>query len=93
MAGRQRDPLIIEKGLGSVAKIRILRILSKEGEGLTRYLIQQRSGLRWNSVITSLSDLVEIGWVIEVQTNPQKYRVNMDDEVVRNFLEFLSRAQ
>jgi len=87
-----KDPRVIERGLGSVAKIRILRLLSKEGEGLTRYLIQQRSGLRWNSVITSLSDLVEIGWVIEVQTNPQKYRVNMDDENVRHFLEFLSRA-
>jgi len=86
-----KDPRVIERGLGSVAKIRILRILSREG-GLTRYLIQQRSGLRWNSVITSLSDLVEIGWVIEVQTNPQKYRINYDDETVRLLMEFLSRA-
>jgi len=36
--------------------------------------------------------MVEIGWVLEMPTNPQKYKINEDDETVRHLLEFLSRA-
>jgi hypothetical protein len=71
---------------------RVRETIPTEKKRTTSYALQRRSVLRWNSVIRSLGDLVETGWVLEVPTNPHKYKINEDYETVGHLLEFLSRA-
>jgi len=83
---------ILERGLGSVGKVRILGILASDRVGLTRYALEQRSGLRYNHLIKALRSLLEIGWVEEIPIKPKKYKINEDNEVVRHLVEFFLRV-
>ena len=57
----------IEAGLGSSGRLKLLRYLSRNPEGMTKYAIEQ-SGLRYGDVTANLRVLVEIGWVEELPT-------------------------
>jgi len=71
----------IEAGLGSSGRLKLLRYLSRNPEGMTKYAIEQ-SGLRYGDVTANLRVLVEIGWVEELPTQPRKYRINLDNGIV-----------
>ncbi|MBS7613936.1 hypothetical protein KEJ48_06840, partial [Candidatus Bathyarchaeota archaeon] len=67
----------IEEGLGSIGKIRILRVLiSKPEECFTKYVLERATGLRPKDVRKSLEALVKLGWVVENPCDPKTYRIN-----------------
>jgi len=60
--------------------------------GLTRYALQQRGSLNYDDLARGLKALQEIGWVEEILTNPKRYNLNEDNEVVRHLLEFFTKV-
>jgi len=83
---------IVEAGLGSVGRIKILQLLAREREGLTRYAIEQRTNLKWDNIVDNLKVLVELGWVEELKINPLKYKINLDNDIVKNLVEFFQEV-
>ena len=81
----------IEAGLGSSGRLKLLRYLSRNPEGMTKYAIEQ-SGLRYGDVTANLRVLVEIGWVEELPTQPRKYRINLDNGIVNALIEFFQKS-
>jgi len=83
---------IVEAGLGSVGRIKILQLLARERGGLTRYAIGQRTNLKWDHIVDNLKVLVELGWVEEQKINPLKYKINLDNDIVMNLIEFFQEV-
>jgi len=81
----------IEAGLGSSGRLKLMRYLSRNPEGMTKYAIEQ-SGLRYGDVTANLRVLVEIGWVEELPTQPRKYRINLDNGIVNALIEFYQKS-
>ena len=81
----------IEAGLGSSGRLKLMRYLSRNPEGMTKYAIEQ-SGLRYGDVTANLRVLVEIGWVEELPTQPRKYRINLDNGIVNALIEFFQKS-
>jgi len=81
----------IEAGLGSSGRLKLLRVLSRNPEGMTKYAIEQ-SGLRYGDITANLRVLVEIGWVKELPTQPRKYRINLDNGIVNALIEFYQKT-
>jgi predicted transcriptional regulator len=84
---------VVEAGLGSIGRIKILKILSRNREPLTKYAIAKQTGLRHKDLVANLRILVGIGWVEELQTRPIKYKVNMENEIVSSLVEFFYKAR
>ena len=84
----------VEAGLGSVGKIRILRVmLEKPGQVFTKYGLERETGLKPVDVRSDLKALIEIGWVKEHQYDPKTYEVDMENPVVRHLYEFFKRVR
>ncbi|MFQ6094829.1 MAG: hypothetical protein ACE5NN_01680 [Candidatus Bathyarchaeia archaeon] len=84
----------IEKGLGSVGRIRILReMIENPDEFLTKYALERRTGLKPVDVRNNLKILVELGWVKEYPYDPRTYTVNMENEAVKLLAEFFSKVK
>lgn len=82
----------IEKGLGSVGRIRMLReMIERSDNYFTRYALERRTGLKPVDVRSNLKVLVELGWVEEYSYDPRTYRVNADSESIRLIAEFFRR--
>jgi DNA-binding IclR family transcriptional regulator len=74
----------LEKGLGSVGKIRILREMAeKHDEYFTKYALEKATGLKPIHVRRCLKALVELGWVKEFPCDPKTYRINMENGTVK----------
>lgn len=84
---------IVEKGLGSAGKLRIIQVLAENTKGITMYAIEQKSGLRHDSTVANLRTLLEIGWVEKIATKPVKYMLNMNDAIVGDVVEFFYKIQ
>ena len=70
----------VEKGLGSVGRLRILRVLaSKEMPSQTRYSLEKATGLKAIDVRKHLHVLIDTGWVKEHDFDPPVYTLNLDD--------------
>jgi len=83
----------VEKGLGSKGRLRILRELAKRSTGyLTKYALERKTGLRPVDVRADLRSLVEIGWVKEYPYRISKYQLNMDDQFVKETVEYFRRV-
>ena len=59
---------IMEIGLGSIGKIKIIRALAEENKLTTIYLLHKKTHLKREDIRTNVNDLVKIGWV-----NQSKY--------------------
>lgn len=82
----------LEEGLGSVGKIRMLRVLiSKPEEHFTKYMLERATGLKPKDVKKSLEVLVELGWVVEDPCDPKTYRINLENERVKILAELFCR--
>ena len=58
---------IIEIGLGSIGKIKIIRALSEAEKMATIYALHKRTNLKREDIKRNLSDLIKIGWVRETK--------------------------
>ena len=77
----------VERDLGSVGRLRILRYLARSPRGeasLSLYRLRVLTGLRLPDIRSHLELLVGHGWVMEVEAGTQKkYLLNMDAPHVR----------
>ena len=84
----------VEEGLGSVGKIRILRVMVfNPEEHFTKYMLERATGLKPKDVRKSLQTLVDLGWVLENPCDPKTYRLNVEDETVKLIIEFFRRLR
>lgn len=81
----------LELGLGGGKRLRILIYLAlNPDKAFTKYALSKYTGLRTPSVDRRLRALVELGWVKENEFKPKTYQINLENETVKAFLDFLS---
>lgn len=77
----------VESGLGSVAKLKILRLmLSRPEHAFTLYELEKKVSVKPISVRAHITDLRGLGWVEELPYAPKKYRVNLGNDTVKHVL-------
>jgi DNA-binding transcriptional ArsR family regulator len=79
---------LLVAGLGSPTKLRILMLLSKSRDPLSRYIVDTRAFVNDRDAVKALKTLVELGWVLELQGKLVKYRLNAENEIVGHLVEF-----
>jgi predicted HTH transcriptional regulator len=81
---------IIERGIGSIGKIKILKALAEENKMVTIYVLQKKTGLKRENIKRNLKDLISIGWVLAKKMVNTMYMLNRDNEFVKNTLSFFA---
>jgi DNA-binding transcriptional ArsR family regulator len=81
---------ILVTGLGSPTKLRILMLLAKSRDPLSRYIVDTRAFVNDRDAVKALKTLVELGWVLELPVKPVKYQLNRDNAIVGRLVEFFS---
>ena len=69
---------IVEQGLGSLGKIKILRALSEEKKLVTIYALHKKTHLKREDIKRNLAELVNIEWVIEQKIGNSVYSINRE---------------
>jgi DNA-binding IclR family transcriptional regulator len=83
----------IEKGLGSLGKIKLLKALAEEDRMMTIYSLHKKTHLKRDDIKRNLKDLVEIEWVIEEKLANVLYRLNRQNENVQHLLTFFKNVE
>lgn len=87
----------IEKALGSVGRLRILKYLAQNPTGeptLSVYRLRTLTGLRTKGVEAHLKILGKCGWVKEVPTDSgKKYRLNRENPKVDALINFYTEVK
>ena len=83
---------IIETGLGSIGKIKIIRALAEENKLATVYVLHKKTSLKREDIKKNLDDLVKIGWVTQTKYANVMYGINRENRYVSRLIEFLSDA-
>lgn len=79
----------VEEGLGSIGKLRILRVLLEESnEAFTKYGLEKATGLKPVDLRANLKSLVNLGWVKEYLYQPRTYKISLENEVVKHISKF-----
>ncbi|HEX7178538.1 MAG TPA: hypothetical protein VF220_02360 [Nitrososphaeraceae archaeon] len=81
---------IIERGIGSIGKIKILKALAEENKMVTIYVLHKKTGLKRENIKRNLKDLISIGWVLAKKMVNTMYMLNRDNEFVKNTLSFFA---
>jgi DNA-binding IclR family transcriptional regulator len=83
----------IEKGLGSLGKIKLVKALAEEDRMMTIYSLHKKTHLKRDDIKRNLKDLVEIEWVIEEKLANILYRLNRQNENVQHLLTFFRNVE
>ena len=83
----------IEKGLGSLGKIKLVKALAEEDRMMTIYSLHKKTHLKRDDIKRNLKDLVEIEWVIEEKLANVLYRLNRQNENVQHLLTFFKNVE
>jgi hypothetical protein len=83
----------IEKGLGSLGKIKLVKALAEEDKMMTIYSLHKKTHLKREDIKRNLGDLVEIDWVIEEKLGNVLYRLNRQNENVQHLLTFFKNVE
>jgi DNA-binding transcriptional ArsR family regulator len=81
---------IIETGLGSIGKVKIIRALAEENKLATIYVLHKRTHLKREDIKNNLDDLVRIGWVIQSKYANVMYGINRENRYISRLIEFFS---
>lgn len=81
---------IIETGLGSIGKIKILKALAEENKLATVYLLHKKTHLKRQDIKNNLEELGKIGWVTQSRYANIMYGINKENKFVSRLLEFFS---
>lgn len=81
---------IIETGLGTIGKVRIIKALAEEGKLVTIYVLHKKTRLKREDIKNNLDDLVRIGWVTQTKYANVLYGINRQNEYVSRLVEFFS---
>ena len=79
---------IMEQGLGSIGKIKILRALSEEKKLVTVYFLHKKTHLKREDIKRNLADLIKIEWVIEQKMGNSVYTINRQNKFVQKLVLF-----
>jgi DNA-binding IclR family transcriptional regulator len=79
---------IVEQGLGSIGKIKILRALAEEKKLLTVYGLHKKTHLKREDIKRNLADLVKIEWVVEQKISNSLYSINRENTYVQKLVLF-----
>jgi len=79
---------IIEQGLGSIGKIKILRALSEEKKLVTIYALHKKTHLKREDIKRNLAELVKIEWVIEQKIGNSVYSINRENMYIQKLVLF-----
>ena len=78
----------VEKGLGSIGKIKILKALAEEKKLLTVYGLHKKTHLKREDIKRNLAELVKIEWVIEHKISTNLYSINRENAYVQRLVLF-----
>jgi hypothetical protein len=81
---------IIEVGLGSIGKIKILKALAEESKLATIYVLHKKTHLKREDIKNNLEDLIKIGWVKQAKYANVVYGINRENKYVGRLLEFFN---
>ncbi len=81
---------IIETGLGSIGKIKIIRTLAEENKLATVYVLHKKTNLKREDIKNNLDDLVRIGWVTQSKYANVMYGINRENKYVGRLIEFFN---
>jgi hypothetical protein len=84
----QENRSILETGIGTLGKIKIIRALTEERRMVTIYVLHKRTGLKREDIKRNLNDLIRIDWVKEKKMANTMYYINRENEFVRELLRF-----
>jgi len=79
---------IIEQGLGTLGKIKILKSLAEDGRMQTVYVLHNKTRLKREDIKRNLNDLIEISWVKETRMANKMYTLNLYNEYVVQLVSF-----
>jgi hypothetical protein len=79
---------IIEKGIGSIGKIKIIKALAEENKLTTIYVLHKKTHLKREDIKNNLNDLAEIGWVNKSKYANIMYGINESNSHVSKLIEF-----
>lgn len=80
---------IVEAGIGSLGKIKIIKALAEENKLATIYVLHKKTHLKREDIKNNLADLVKIGWVRQSKYANVMYAINQDGPGVLRFISFL----
>ena len=83
---------IIETGLGSIGKVKIIRALAEENKLATIYLLHKKTHLKREDIKSNLNDLVKIGWVNQTKYANVMYALNRENKYVNRLAEFFNEV-
>jgi DNA-binding IclR family transcriptional regulator len=83
----------VEKGLGSLGKIKLVKALAEEDRMMTIYSLHKKTHLKRDDIKRNLKDLVEIEWVVEEKLANVLYRLNRQNENVQHLLTFFKNVE
>jgi hypothetical protein len=79
---------IVEEGLGSIGKIKILRALAEEKKLLTVYGLHKKTHLKREDIKRNLGELIKIEWVIEQKMSNSLYSINRENKYMQQLVLF-----
>ncbi len=79
---------IVEQGLGSIGKIKILRALSEEKKLITIYALHKKTHLKREDIKRNLAELIKIEWVKEQKIGNSVYSINRENKYVQKLVSF-----
>lgn len=83
---------VIETGLGSIGKIRIIKALAEESKLATVYVLHKKTRLKREDIKNNLDDLMRIGWVTQSKYANVMYGINRENKYVSRLVEFFNDA-
>jgi predicted transcriptional regulator len=83
---------VIETGLGSIGKIKIMKALAEENKMLTIYALHKKTHLKREDIKRNLNDLIKIGWVNENKLVNIMYSINRENDYVNQLITFFNNV-
>ena len=83
---------IVEVGIGSLGKVKIIKALAEENKLATIYFLHKKTHLKREDIKNNLDDLVRIGWVRRSKYANVMYSINQADSYVMRFIAYLKEV-
>lgn len=83
----------LELAFGS-SKFRVLlHLLLNHKDAFTKYALVKATGLRTPAIKKQLDTLIRFGWIKEYVFTPPTYQANLENAIVRHFLDFVQEIR
>ncbi len=83
---------IIEIGLGSIGKVKIIKALAEENKLATIYVLHKKTHLKREDIKNNIIDLVNIGWVTQNKYANIMYGINRENKYVSELIRFFNEV-